>query len=109
MKVPRWIRCYDNGGESVDRYTVVYTRLQGKYPRGYCAYVAMSAYPFHPQGVGMHGGHMGRIDRPRYSHLGKRIRFRDLPTDCKRLVVQDYTELWGDANKKKSNAWIEGV
>ncbi len=25
--IPRYVRCYDNGGESFDRYTVVFTGL----------------------------------------------------------------------------------
>ena len=91
---PRWIRCYDNGGPdapngSCDRYTVVYTRLNC----GYCIYVGMSGAPFHPQGVCQHGEHECPIDRPRYSHLGKPIPFQQLPTDCQRVVMQDYCEL----------------
>lgn len=114
--VPRWIRCYDNGGVdaengSVDRYTVVYT---GRYDKGEGAnkefhYVGMSGAPFHPQGVGIHGGHRQPIDtvvpgRPgqwgfppalgRKCHLGRRIKFADLPADCQTLVYQDYCELW---------------
>lgn len=87
---PRWIRCYDNGGETFDRYTVVYTARR----MGYCSYVGMSKHPFHPQGFGQHGEHRTMIDRPRYSHLGKRITFDALPPDCQRLVVNDYKEIW---------------
>lgn len=111
--VPRWVRCYDNGGESADRYTVVYTgrsapeRSPGRteYP-----YRAMSAHPFDPQGIGQYGsiphgpcdtlGKKGRAWERwppaigRKCHLGKRIRFEDLPEDCKRCVWQDYAEIW---------------
>jgi len=57
--IPRWIRCYDNGGTSADRYTVCYTgrsateRATG-YPPSY-PYVGMSSSPMSPWGVGMHG------------------------------------------------------
>lgn len=94
--VPRYIRCYDNGGESLDRYTVVFTNIgrANKSYRGRSLYLAMNAAPFHPQGIGQHGEHVGPIDRPGYRHLGKKIRFADLPEDCKSLVIGDYKELW---------------
>lgn len=99
--VPKYIRAYDNGGESADRYTVVYT---GKYRgKGNFQYVGMSANPFHPQGVGMHGEHWQQIDTNksgfapamgRKCHLGKRIPFVELPPDCQKLVLRDYREIW---------------
>jgi hypothetical protein len=102
--VPKYIRCYDNSGESADRYTCVYTgRYAGKLP-GWCQYVAMNAMPFHPTyGIGMHGEHDRMIDvndagfAPAIGgkcHLGRRIAFKDLPEDCQALVVSDYCELW---------------
>ena len=84
--VPKWIRCYDNGGETCDRYTVIYTRTND----GTCHYVGMSAMPYHPQGFGQHGESETMIDRPRYSHWGKRVQFADLPEDCRKLVLSDY-------------------
>lgn len=89
---PRYVRCYDNGGESIDRYTVVYTgRYRGD---GWFMYVGMNAAPFHPQGFGQHGESQHQIDRPKYGHLGKKIAFDVLPDDCKRLVLSDYREIW---------------
>jgi len=58
--MPRF-RVYDNGGESVDRYTIVFCSddlaelCGGEYP-----YLAASGEPFHPQGFGQHGGTMGK-------------------------------------------------
>lgn len=96
-QTPRWIRCYDNGGRSFDRYTVVYTCLGHKKGlRGRCLYVGMSSNPFHPQGFGQHGEADHTIDRPTYGHLGKRITFEQLPPDCQMLVWSDYRELWGE-------------
>lgn len=99
---PKYIRVYDNGGTSADRYTVVYTgRYRGK---GWFQYVGMSANPFHPQGVGQHGEHPTQIDvnksgfapaMGRKNHLGTRIPFSKLPHDCKRLVWSDYKAIWG--------------
>lgn len=93
--IPRYIRCYDNGGETIDRYTVVFTgnyrsSVEGKET----FYVGMSGSPFHPQGVCQHGSHKTPIDQPRYSHLGKKITFRTLPEDCQKVVVSDYKDLW---------------
>lgn len=30
----------------------------------------------------------------RKCHLGRRIRFQDLPADCQKLVLSDYREIW---------------
>lgn len=91
--IPHYVRCYDNGGATVDRYTVVYT---GHYPGrdGLCHYVGMSSEPYSPQGFCQHGESRHVIDRPTYRHLGKRIGFADLPADCRRVVVVDYLSLW---------------
>ncbi len=110
---PRWIRCYDNGGVdeggSIDQYTVVFTGrapvMRGgplrpdQYP-----YLAMNAAPYHPQGFGQHGHtDHGPCDAlrgawppaiGRKNHLGTRIKFMDLPFDCRRLVVSDYLAVW---------------
>ena len=103
--VPRYVRCYDNGGETADRYTVVFSgrhtsaRIDRVFP-----YVGMSTCPFHPQGFGQHGETRDKpcdVDRwgfpaamGRKGHLGRRIPFAELPEDCRKLVMQDYLELW---------------
>lgn len=70
------IKCYDNGGKTFDRYTVILNS------RG--DYVAMSENPFSPQGFGQHG------EKCRAgAHLGRRISFDDLPVDCRKLVRGD--------------------
>lgn len=88
------VRCYDNGGRSADRYTVVYAGRYDHKANGYL-YIGMSENPFHPQGVGMHGDAPNYIDnrgysqKGGYSHLGKAISFDDLPEQCRRAVMQD--------------------
>jgi hypothetical protein len=94
--IPRYIRVYDNntkGAGTFDRYTVVFT---GRYNKSgiYYEYLGMSAHPFHPQGFGQHGESNQPIDRPTYSHLGKKITFDQLPEDCKLCVLQDYKANW---------------
>lgn len=76
------IKCYDNGGETADRYTVVYLDQSERQLDTFGAR-GMSADPFHPQGYGMYCSAMIG------PHLGKEIDFTDLPPDCQRLVKQD--------------------
>ncbi len=76
------IRCYDNGGASFDRYTVVYMDCPENAP-GMFQCVGMSERPFHPQGFGQHSSAMIG------GHLGRRILLADLPADCRRLVERD--------------------
>jgi hypothetical protein len=79
------VRVYDSEGE-VDRYTVVFmdTPACRENPKLLCC-LGMNGSPFHPQGIGQHSGAM--IGR----HLGKRIRFADLPEDCQKLTLRDLT------------------
>jgi hypothetical protein len=90
--IPKWIRCYDNGGRSIDRYTIVFTK---KRVNDEFIYISCNAYPYHPQGIGQQGfsGHL--IDRPSYAHLGKKIKYQDLPEDVQHLVAADYRDIWG--------------
>lgn len=97
--IPKYVRCYDNGGETADRYTVVYTGRYRHMTGGEFLYIAMSGYPTHPQGIGQHGGSRNLIDRPKYAHLGKKISFDALPEDCQRVVLFDYRELWNIPEK----------
>ena len=96
--IPKWIRCYDNGGKTADRYTVVFTKkpifVLANGSKGF-GYLGMSSYPFHPQGIGTRGESPNQpIDRPSYGHLGKKILFENLPEDCKKLTITDYLYLW---------------
>ena len=101
--IPKYVRCYDDGGESIDRYTVVFTGNYAGRNRE-CSYLAMNAAPFHPQGFGQHGsspdvidsvnGSWGGVSIGRKCHLGTRIPFADLPEDCRTLTLRDYRELW---------------
>lgn len=76
--------CYDNGGISADRYTVIFLderRRAFTDPRRYFyEALAMNEEPYHPQGIGMH------CEAMRGRHLGKVIKLDSLPADCQRLV-----------------------
>jgi hypothetical protein len=65
----------------------------------------MNNNPFHPcQGICQHGhGNNKQIDWfqnawppaiGRKCHLGTRIKFEDLPEDCREIVFSDYLHLW---------------
>lgn len=79
------VRIYDNGNNTFDRYTAVFTnKMNDEF-----VYLAMSNHPFHPQGFGQHGFIRTLIDRPTWKHLGRLITFEELPTDCQKLVLED--------------------
>lgn len=78
------IKVYDAGHRMIDRYTVIF--MNEKHENGDFNYLGMSEHPTHPQGVAMHGEcKPGR-------HLGRRIKFDQLPVDCRNLVLKEYTE-----------------
>ena len=80
----RSIRCYDNGGKTFDRYSVVF--MNEPESHGLFNSLGMSADPFHPQGFGQHSAAQpGR-------HLGVRIKFEDLPGDCQKAVANHFKE-----------------
>lgn len=76
------VRIYDNQGESFDQYTAVYMDLPESREGCYAAR-AMSVNPFHPQGFGQYCTAMPG------KHLGRRIRFDQLPVKCQKLIIQD--------------------
>jgi hypothetical protein len=87
QKALKVIAVYDNGGKTLDRYSVYYNFVESlpSEPRRYMC-LGMNAAPFHPQGIGQHGsGQLGR-------HNGKRIKLEDLPKDCQQAVRNDLSE-----------------
>lgn len=108
---PKNVRCYDNGGETGDRYTVVYTGRYRSQTGGEFVYRGMSENPFHPQGIGQYGSSQNQIDvnawgfapaMGRKNHLGRRVAFSQLPDDCRKLVIRDYKELWSLNTERKA-------
>ena len=71
----------DDAANAVDRYLAV---IDGDFE----SCIAMSAYPFHPQGVGMHC----EIARDYYNEcmeLGQRVLWDVLPKQVQRCILQD--------------------
>lgn len=74
----------DSRSRTTDRFTVVYRKPYGEY-RGEMLYhaLAMSEHPEHPQGFAQH---CGALPGP---HLGREIKFEELPEPCRQKVLAD--------------------
>lgn len=86
------VACYDNGGRSADRYTVLfggslwtpdYAEANERCRRDprLIQCLGMSDAPEHPQGVSLWG------DALRGRHLGRKVRWLDLPEHIRCHVV----------------------
>jgi hypothetical protein len=85
------LRCYDNGGKTFDRYTIIPPRWVGKdyqdcYHMGPWQAIGASEQPFHPQGFGQH------TTATPGPHLGKRIHWHALPADVQQFARQSFPE-----------------
>jgi hypothetical protein len=84
------LRCYDNGGKTFDRYTILPPRWASpewkRRTRDGLLWEAIGAseWPFAPQGFGQHCEAMAG------PHLGKRVAFVDLPADVQRFAIQAF-------------------
>lgn len=77
-------RLYDNGGKTIDRYTLVH--MDQPEGGGLYACFGFSEDPFHPLGFGQHGAAMpGR-------HLGKRITPDELPPQARKAYELEITQ-----------------
>jgi len=95
---PRFLACYDNGGKTLDRYTVEFTRLypgQNEYDQHHVYYITMSANPGHAQGVFQHG--LLPCEEYNRTKNGAEIAFTDLPEEGRRAVLEEYSQYWGNA------------
>lgn len=82
-----FLRDYDNGGKTFDRYTIVPPRW-AKEEREHNGFntIGASEQPFHPQGFGQHTTVMPG------PHLGKRVRWADLPADVQKFARQSFPD-----------------
>jgi len=101
---PTRIVCIDNFGATFDRYTVIFIGEYTHLTNGSSFYLGMSGNPFHPQGFCQHGEFMGAEFPSDIKYVvedffsanngDEIIEFDDLPDDCKKVVMEDYKELW---------------
>ena len=85
------LRCYDNGGKTADRYTIVPPRwARRQHGQGFGAHgwpcISADESPFQPQGIGQHTSCQPG------PHLGKRIHWDELPADVQRFARQAFPE-----------------
>jgi len=72
----RKLQVYDDGGKSIDRYTVIFDGMA----------FAMSSRPFHPQGFNQFAGDVpDQIQAG--GHLGKRVKPSDLPEEVQNAIL----------------------
>jgi hypothetical protein len=95
------ILCFDNGGDTLDRYTVLFLE---SIERGVIGGRGMSANPSHPLGVGQWFEIPVADD---YSHLGVPIDFDALPQSCKTVVEADLADFEPDPIETLSNIDLE--
>ncbi len=74
---------------TAERYTAVFTGFLSAKKPGEYLYLSMSEDPLAP------GGSTLRRGRPPYGRMRRGIPFKDLPEDCRRLVLDTYKDLWG--------------
>lgn len=80
-------RIFDCGPDQWDRYLVAF-KARRSLGQLYYPYIASSEHPFHPQGFGQHG------ENPTFltgRHLGKRVRFEDVPPDAQKFILQEFS------------------
>ncbi len=84
--MPSQIRIYDNGGKTVDRYTLVVPSINEP---GKLDMYGFNSVPYHPQGFGQYAGSYDKMGS--YSHLGKLVSFDDLPEQAQKYVSETLT------------------
>lgn len=96
--MPARFRLWDNGGKTVDRYTI----LDAVPVDGWRYGISFSEAPYHPQGVGM-SFEMSPRDwvSSNQRSWGKRLKHvAGLPPQARKLVCEDFLPSQG-ANKKQ--------
>lgn len=84
------LRCWDNGGRSADRFTIMPPKSAGEYRestnRLLMTALAANRFPYHPQGIGMVATAMAG------PHLGRRVPWSALSPDVQRFAREAFPE-----------------
>mgnify|MGYP001819643425 CR=1 FL=1 len=89
--VPKHIHVYDNFGQSIDRYTIIFTKLKAT-EREYL-FLKLSEHPDNQ----FHNNYplfFENTNRKNVPLIGKQIDFSKLPNGCKSEVSRHYDTLW---------------
>lgn len=92
--MPTKVRCYTNDGETLDRYTIVFSGNYRRLTGGMFHSLGCSGCPGHPHGIGYFSEDKTQIDKPNYGHLGVKIKFAELPSEVQKYVLSYYLNLW---------------
>ena len=84
--MPSQVRIYDNGGKTIDRYTLV---VPSTNTPGMLDMYGFNDAPYHPQGFGQYAGEYPKMGS--YSHLGKLVSLDGLPEQAQRFVKETLT------------------
>lgn len=83
------LACYDNGGKTCDRYTVLFGGSLWEPAMGRdVSYLGMSGAPTHPQGFSM----WGEMPSGNRAACGKHVRWLDLPEHIRTHVIARATQ-----------------
>jgi hypothetical protein len=78
------LACYDNGGKTCDRYTVLFGGSLWEPTMGrFVSFLGMSGAPTHPQGFSQ----WGEIDASCRRGCGHKVRWLDLPENIRQHVI----------------------
>jgi len=93
MKGHITIDTWDNGGKTIDRYTIAISGVQRLGKVEYTYLIGSSAEPTHPQGFWQlsHELETKQYNRESHGHLGKRISFFSLPEDVQACIRRELT------------------
>ena len=80
------VRIYDNGGKTIDRYTLVVPSVNTP---GMLDMYGFNEAPYHPQGFGQYAGEYRQMGS--YSHLGKLVSLESLPEQARKFVKETLT------------------
>ncbi len=80
------LQIYDNGGESLDRYTIFKAREKGRWDRyGNRVFSAISASK---TGAGFYL----HIEATKGTHLGKKVSFQDLDLELREKLLNEFKQ-----------------
>ena len=100
------VSCWESRSDVFDKWTVIFLdeATMGQRDRALkCMFLDMSDHPMHPQGLGQYGECDPTTAASGWGNKGwggKRIGFKDLPPDCRRLVLHELNGFAAEESKR---------